>query len=208
MTKNKLTNIAELLPQNMSEEAVKKIAKLVEDTINDEVSKRFTLLEAKVKGFLRTNIEQIKEHALKELTEESETYRNAQLFEEVKSLMALEISAKDEASAVSKAVSENTDIAQENEVLVEELNNALLENKDLKRKIKVISAKAEKLISESKNLETKVADLTESNKLDFKSSEKAVIIADNVQNETPKKADPQNALLTEDIVALMPRKKK
>ena len=126
MTKNKLTNIAELLPQNMSEEAVKKIAKLVEDTINEEVSKKFNILEAKVQGFLRTQIEQIKEHALKELTEESELYRNAHLFEEVKSLMALELSPKDEKNAVSKVVTEASELEEENEVLVNELNTVLI----------------------------------------------------------------------------------
>lgn len=210
MTKSKLTNIAELLPQNMSEEAVKKIAKLVEDTINDEVSKRFKLLESKVKGFLRTNIDQIKEQALKELTEESEMYRNAKLFEEVKSLMALEINANDEKSGIKKAVKEVTEVEQENEVLVNELNTALVENKDLKIKLKVFKGKLEKVISESKVQTEKIAELNETSKLDFKSSEKAVIIADNMNDskKTPEKANPQNAFLTEDVMALMPKESK
>ena len=210
MTKNKLTNIAELLPQNMSEEAVKKIAKLVEDTINEEVSKKFNLLEAKVKGFLRTQIGQIKEHALKELTEESELYRNAHLFEEVKSLMALELSPKDEKNAVTKVVTEASELEEENEVLVNELNTVLTENKDLKRKIKVISGKVEKVLKESKKQDKEIANLNESNKLDFKSSEKAVIIADHMNDDpkkTPQEATPQNVYLTEDVMALMkPRK--
>src|SRR5689334_1437881 len=141
MTKNKLTNIAELLPANMSEEAVKKIAKLVEETINDEVSKKFNLLESKVRGFLRTQIEQIKEHALKELTEESELYRNAHLFEEVKSLMALEVGSGDEKSAVNRVVAENSEVEEENQVLIEELNTALTENKNLKRQLKAVDNK-------------------------------------------------------------------
>ena len=209
MTKNKLTNIAELLPQNMSEEAVKKIAKLVEDTINDEVSKKFSLLEAKVKGFLRTQIDSIKEHALKELTEESELYRNAHLFEEVKSLMALEVNSKDEKSAVKKVVVEATELEQENEVLVTELNNALTENKDLKRKFKALTGKVDVLLTEAKKQKTEVAQLTEENKLPFKSSEKAVVIADNMGDprtkKTPVVGNPQNPMITEEIMALMPK---
>ena len=209
MTKNKLTNIAELLPQNMSEEAVKKIAKLVEDTINDEVSKKFSLLEAKVKGFLRTQIDSIKEHALKELTEESELYRNAHLFEEVKSLMALEVNSKDEKSAVKKVVVEATELEQENEVLVTELNNALTENKDLKRKFKALTGKVDVLLTEAKKQKTEVAQLTEENKLPFKSSEKAIVIADNMGDprtkKTPVVGNPQNPMITEEIMALMPK---
>lgn len=211
MTKSKLTNIADLLPANMSEEAVKKIAKLVEDTINDEVSKKFNLLEAKVKGFLRTQIDSIKEHALKELTEESELYRNAHLFEEVKSLMALEITPKDEKSAVKKVVVEATELEQENELLVTELNNALTENKDLKRKFKALTGKVDQMLTEAKKQTEKVATLTEENKLPFKSSEKAVIIADNMTDprtdKTPKSDTPQNTLLSEEIMALMPKKR-
>ena len=210
MTKNKLTNIAELLPQNMSEEAVKKIAKLVEDTINDEVSKKFNLLESKVRGFLRTQIEQIKEHALKELTEESELYRNAQLFEEVKALMAIETTPADEKNAVTKVVTESVELEQENEVLVNELNTVLTENKDLKRSLKVLKGKVETMLTESKKQTEQVANLTESNKLDFKSSEKAVIIADHMNDDpkkTPQETTPQNVYLTEDVMALMkPRK--
>ena len=96
-----IKSIAELLPEGLSEETVTQIAELVDSVIKEEVNERVKLLEAKVKGFLRMEIQSIKEHALKELQEESEVYRNAQLFESIKSLMALELSEKDENNEVS-----------------------------------------------------------------------------------------------------------
>lgn len=209
MPKSNITNIAELLPQNMSEEAVNKIATLVQETITEEVGKKLNLLESKVKGFLRTQIDLIKEHALKELTEESELYRNAHLFEEIKALMSIEVNATDEKNAVTQVVKEGQEVEQENELLVEELNRALTENKDLKRSLKVLKGKINQVVTESSKLTEEVKSLTESSKLDFKSSEKAVIIADNMDdhNKTPKKETPQNPFLTEETMALMPKKK-
>jgi DNA repair exonuclease SbcCD ATPase subunit len=205
---SQIKSIAELLPEGLSEETVTHIAELVDGVIKEEVNQRVKLLEAKVKGFLRMEIQSIKEHALKELQEESEVYRNAQLFESIKSLMALELNEKDETRAVAKAVKEQSEVEEENQVLIEELNNAVKQVQQLERTIKVLSKKNKTLEEQTVHLESAITELTEQNDLDFKSSEKAVIIADEMKNTPVKKESKvNNQFLTESVMALMPRTK-
>jgi hypothetical protein len=205
---SEIKSIAELLPDGLSEDTVTQIAELVDSVIKEEVNQRVKLLEAKVKGFLRMEIQSIKEHALKELQEESEVYRNAQLFESIKSLMALELRKDDEDSAVSKVVREQSEVEEENQVLIEELNNSVKQIEQLERTIKVLSKKNKVLEQQTVHLEGEVEQLTEQASLPFKTSEKAVIIADEMQN-TPveKKSKVNNQFLTESVMALMPKTK-
>lgn len=201
-------SIAELLPEGLSEEAVGQIAELVDTVIKEEVNQRVKLLEAKVKGFLRMEIQSIKEHALKELQEESDVYRNAQLFESIKSMMALELNDKDEQRAISQVVKEQSQVEEENQVLVEELNSAVTQIQQLERTVKILSKKNKALAEQTAHLEGEVEQLTEQASLPFKTSEKAVIIADEMQN-TPVKKDSKvsNQFLTEGVMALMPKAK-
>jgi len=206
---SKIKSIAELLPEGLSEDSVTQIAQLVDTVIKEEVNQRVKLLEAKVKGFLRMEIQSIKEHALRELQEESEVYRNAQLFESIKSLMALELNDKDEARAVSKVVKEQAQVEEENEVLIEELNSAVKQIQELERSIKVLSKKNKALEEQTVYLETEINELTEQSDLEFKSSEKAVIIADEMQMTPVKKESKvNNQFLTEGVMALMPKANK
>jgi hypothetical protein len=204
----KVKSIAELLPEGLSEEAVGQIAELVDTVIKEEVNQRVKLLEAKVKGFLRMEIQSIKEHALKELQEESDVYRNAQLFESIKSMMALELNDKDEQRAISQVVKEQSQVEEENQVLIEELNNAVTQVQQLERTVKILSKKNKALTEQTAHLEGEVEQLTEQASLPFKTSEKAVIIADEMQN-TPVKKDSKvsNQFLTEGVMALMPKAK-
>jgi chromosome segregation ATPase len=203
-----IKSIAELLPEGLSEETVTQIAELVDSVIKEEVNERVKLLEAKVKGFLRMEIQSIKEHALKELQEESEVYRNAQLFESIKSLMALELSEKDENNAISEVVREQSEVEEENAVLVEELNSASKQIDQLERTIKLLSKKNKALEEQTIQLESEVNELNEMNDLEFKSSEKAVMIAEEMKNTPVKKESKvNNQFLTESVMALMPKTK-
>jgi|688.fasta_scaffold36966_2 hypothetical protein len=203
-----IKSIAELLPEGLSEETVTQIAELVDSVIKEEVNERVKLLEAKVKGFLRMEIQSIKEHALKELQEESEVYRNAQLFESIKSLMALELSEKDENNAIAEVVREQSEVEEENAVLVEELNSASKQIDQLERTIKLLSKKNKALEEQTIQLESEVNELNEMNDLEFKSSEKAVMIAEEMKNTPVKKESKvNNQFLTESVMALMPKTK-
>lgn len=205
---SEVKTIAELLPEGLSEETVTQIAELVDSVIKEEVNERVKLLEAKVKGFLRMEITAIKEHALRELQEESEVYRNAQLFESIKSLMALELGQEDEKSAVAQVVREQSEVEEENAVLVEELNSAVKQVEQLERTIKLLSKKNKALEEQTEQLVVEVEQLTEQSTLPFKSSEKAIIIAEEMENTPVKKESKvQNQFLSESVMALMPKTK-
>jgi len=205
---SEVKSIAELLPDGLSEETVTQIAELVDTVIKEEVNERVKLLEAKVKGFLRMEITAIKEHALRELQEESEVYRNAQLFESIKSLMVLELGQKDEKSAVAQVVREQSEVEEENAVLVEELNSAVKQVEQLERTIKLLSKKNKALEEQTEQLAEEVEQLTEQSTLPFKSSEKAIIIAEEMENTPVKKESKvNNQFLTESVMALMPKTK-
>jgi hypothetical protein len=205
---SEVKTIADLLPEGLSEETVTQIAELVDSVIKEEVNQRVKLLESKVKGFLRMEIQSIKEHALKELQEESEVYRNAQLFESIKSLVALEFNDTDEKRAVSQVVKEQTKVEEENQVLIEELNSAVKQVQELERTVKILSKKNKTLEEQSEYLAGEIEQLTEQASLPFKTSEKAVIIADEMKNTPVKKESKvNNQFLTESVMALMPKTK-
>ena len=202
----KVKNIAELLPEGLSEDTINQIATLVDSVIKEEVNERVKLLESKVKGFLRMEIHSIKEHALRELQEESEVYRNAQLFESIKSLMALELNSSDEQSAIAQVVREQSEVEEENSVLVEELNSAMKQIQKLDRTVSILSKKNQALTEQTEQLVLEVETLNEQSTLPFKSSEKAVIIAEEMENTSSKKVSKvNNQFLTEGVMALMPK---
>ena len=76
-----LKNIADILPEGLDESTVQAVFELVDSTINEQVAEKVGLLEAKVNAYLRTKVDRLKEQALAELSEESEVFRNARLFE-------------------------------------------------------------------------------------------------------------------------------
>ena len=62
-----LKDIANILPEGLDESTVETIFELVDSTINEQVSEKIGLLEAKVNAYLRTKVDQLKEQALTEL---------------------------------------------------------------------------------------------------------------------------------------------
>ena len=121
----KILKIAELLPEGLTEESVTAIAELVNGVIQEEVESQIKELTTKVSSFLRLQKEQLKEQALAELEQENSTYRNAQLFEEVRTLMSIELNDNDEDNAVSDVLKENTQISDDMGYLVEQFEGVL-----------------------------------------------------------------------------------
>lgn len=205
MTKSKLLSIADVLPDNMSEDAVNKIATLVEEAILDEVSKRIKLLESKVKAYLISKKSEIKESALAELQEESDAFRGLSKYNELKSFMELELNAQDSTTAVGKVVKTNEALEQENAALVEEFNKVIGLAKKYKASNKVLENRIALMETTQNELNLEVQGLLESNSLEVKSSERAVIIADNTaitgKKETTSRVS--NPMLTEEVIALM-----
>ena len=205
-------NIAEILPEGLNESTVNEIFKMVDSVINEQVEEKIKLLEAKVNAYLRTKVDQLKEQALNELSEENEVFRNARLFESVRTLMALELNGNDEDSALSEMTNDFSEMQEEFVVLSEQLNNLVVENENLQNTIKVLDnknyiseSKIEELASEKVQLLEEVDNLEASKEEAFVSSEKAVVIsnADREINEE-RTLTHRNEFLTDEVMKFMP----
>ena len=198
--------IAELLPEGLSEAAISEIAVLVNNVISEQVEDKTRELESKVRGFMRSRIDELKDQALRELHEEDETMRNASLFESVKTLMALEINKNDEGNAVSDLVEEQKEFEAEVEVLTEELRKSFEAAERAETLAKALTNKIEKLEEDKATLLEAVEVLEESKDKPFKSSEKAVIIAEDVDKKKEvDRLDVYNDLLTPEVMKFMPQ---
>ena len=210
MTQDKMEQtlpIAELLPEGLSEAAITEIAALVNTVISEQVETKIIQLEAKVKGFMRSRVDELKDQAIRELHEEDDVVRNASLFESVKTLMALEMKKDDEENVISDLVHEQKEFEAEVEVLTEELRKSFEENEKLNTSVNALSTKVDKLTEDKATLLEAVDVLEESKEKPFKSSEKAVIITEDVdKREAPKRvAQELNDLLTPEVMKFLPQ---
>jgi len=196
--------IAELLPEGLSEAAITEIATLVNTVIEEQVNEKIHQLEANVKGFIRLRVDDLKKHAMRELCEEDSSVRNAQLFESVKSLIALEINSEDEDSVISDLVQEQQDFEEEVSVLTEELRKAFTENDKMESIIGNLSNKVDRLEKDNVTLSEAVETLEESRDKPFKSSEKALVIAENVDKKHKNQENYDNDFLTSEVMKFMP----
>ena len=205
-TKEQTLPIAELLPEGLSEAAVSEIAMLVNSVITEQVDEKIRGLEAKVQGFIRARVDTLKDQAIRELQEENETMRNASLFESVRTLMALELRQEDEDNAISDLVQEQQEFEAEVNILTEELKNSFEENERLATSVNALSTKVGKLEEDKVTLLEAVDVLEESKDQPFKSSEKAVIIAEDVDKKEAQRIEAQsvNDLLTPEVMKFMP----
>ena len=207
--KKKQKTLDEILPEGLSESSVGEITKLMQDVIDERVGDQVAILEAKVASFVRANIDSLKEQAMKELELENDTFRNAKLFETVRSLMAVELTDEDDANAIKVLTNESKQMEGELGILTNELDNVLKENNKLQTVVRVLSDKAETLEEERDSL-VEVGDslheemelLKETTKKPFKSSEKAVVVSEN--NVKVERAGNNNQFLTEDMMKFMP----
>tara|TARA_R110002074_G_scaffold111299_3_gene239050 strand:- start:376 stop:1014 length:639 start_codon:yes stop_codon:yes gene_type:complete len=208
-TKEQTLPIAELLPEGLSEAAISEIATLVNNVITEQVDEKVQELESKVKGFIRSRVDALKDQAVRELHEENETMRNASLFQSVKTLMALELHKEDDDNAISDLVQEQKEYEAEVTILTEELKKSFEENEKIATSMKALSTKVEKLTEDKVTLLEAVDILEESKDLPFKSSEKAVIIAEDVDKREVMKPEAQayNELLTPEVMKFMPQSK-
>jgi chromosome segregation ATPase len=205
-------NIADILPEGLNESTVNEIFTMVDSVINEQVGEKIKLLEARVSAYLRTKVDQLKEQALNELAEENEVFRNARLFESVRTLMALELNNNDDETALSEMTSQLGETQEEFDVLVEQFNSAVEENEKLQNTIKVLDNKVSltegvvtELNEEKEQLLNEVENLEASKEEAFVSSEQAVIIsnADREINEERTQTH-GNEFLTDEVMKYMP----
>ena len=205
-----MQNIASLLPEGLSEEAIKDIASLVSETITQQVEERVGLLEAKVNSFLRTKIDNLKDHALAELEQENPVFRNARLFESVRTMMSLELNAEDDNNAVAVVGAQKQELEEEVDVLTQELNRVLLENETLHTNVQLLSDKhvmlensVNDIGAENAHLTEEIKDLESSQGKPFKSSEKALIVSE-ADEGSHQRTTKNNEFLTDEVMKFMP----
>ncbi len=207
---DKVKDIADLLPEGMSEELISEIAKVMQDIISERLDEEMDMLTNKVHAFLRHQMDTIQEAALEELSESHEIYRDAQALKDIKSVLAFEIDREDLNPVVSKVNEDIQKVEKDNEVLAYELSEAIKENNRLDRLMNNYEDKIEVLTEQNSTLQDSVVNLEEEVNSDFESTEKAIIISENVDAPTTDQR-PINTLgnpfLTEEVMAFMPDSK-
>ncbi|MHC4237656.1 MAG: hypothetical protein ACYSSM_05330 [Planctomycetota bacterium] len=206
-----LKNIADILPEGLDESTVQAVFELVDSTINEQVSEKVSLLEAKVNAYLRTKVDRLKEQALAELSEESEIFRNARLFESVRTLMALELNGADEDNALSEMTNQHGELQEEFDVLTTQVNSLVVENEKLQGTIKVLNDKisisegvVEELEGHKTQLLEEVENLVAARDEAFVSSEQAVVVSQADVEINESKTQTGNEFLTDEVMKFMP----
>jgi len=195
-------DIAGLLPEGLSESAVNEVCNLVDKVITEQVEDRISDLVTKVHGFLRLKIDEIKDHAMGELNEENEVFHNSRMYEQIKSLMSIELTEEGDETALASLMKESTEAIEERDFVIEEFNKALHDNENLHNTVKALSTKLENLEDDKVQLKEEVKELNSSKEKPFKSSEQAKVIAADVDQPHERTVD--NEFLTEEVMKFMP----
>lgn len=210
----KIKDLSTLLPEGITPETLDKISKVIQTAIDGEVASRFKILESKVFAFMRTNIESLKEQAIKELEVENDSLRKAAVLDEMKALMSLEIGSDDEDSAVSRSMKDNLELEEELKTVTEELNKVMLANEKLARSLELSKKENSSLESTKTKLEESVKETQERIKLleeEKAPSGDALILSrgnDVVTGDKKEKSGvSDNPFLTEEVLHLAAPKK-
>ena len=202
-----MNNLAELLPEGLTEHAMDEIAKLVYAVISERVDSDVNDLITKVNGFLRMKVDDIKQYALQELAQDEEFVRNGHIYENMKSMMSIELDENDKTTAISDLVNINEEAQENVSKLTSELDRLMEENEKLFSVTDVLQDKIKLLEQEKIDLKEETASLVESQQLPFESSEKAVMVSNSVDG--PVTADKEeiqniNEFLTPEVMRFMP----
>ena len=181
MSHNKevLDSVAQYLPEGLDEATLQKVSELVAVIIEQRVEERVGDLTTKVQSFIRGNIEKLKEQAIKELELQNETFRNAQMFETVRSMFALENTNQDELNGMEALASLGEQQEEKNVALLRQVDKLLKENVGLKRKSKISNDKNTKLEEALTEIKPQVTDLKESASAERKLSDTALVISED-----------------------------
>ena len=178
-TSEVMKSVAEYLPEGLDESTLEKVAGLISVTIKQKVQEEVQDLTNKVSSFIRGNVEKLKEQALKELELENETYRNAQMFESVRSMFAVELNPQDELNGLDALASLGEAQEEKNDALLHQLDKLLKENINLKREVKLSSGKNIKLEESLKASEENSQKLQENSDAERKLSDQALVISED-----------------------------
>ena len=198
-----IKEIADLLPEGLSESAFTEVCTLVDKVITEQVEDRISNLVTQVHGFLRLKIDEVKDHAMGELTEENEVFRNSRLYEQIKTLMSIELTEEGDETALASLMKESKEVSEERDLVIDEFNKSLHDNENLHNTVKALSTKIENLEEEKSQLTEEVNELSEAQEKPFKSSEQAKVIAADV-DQPQERTVHNNEFLTEEVMKFMP----
>ena len=181
--------IAKLLPENLSESGLEEIASIIEETVQERVDAEVKSLEAKVGGFMRMKLNEMKENAIMELEKDNETFRAVKVYESLKSVIAEDLATSDEDAVASTYKADNEKLQETVESLNSKISSLMTENNTLETSVL--------------NLREDVLVLDDVSKKPFKSSEQALVITNESINEnSAPTSEVFNEFLTEDVVRL------
>ena len=206
MDKKKIDNIAELLPEGITEETISEIAQVMQGLIEERVQEEVGELTDKVFAYLSMKREQIKDSALNELHEESQIHRDAQKFRELLGYMAIEYRPDYIDAESGKRLTEASEIVEDNEILAQELSSSLKEQERLSKTIQLLESKISKQDRNLSCLEEDIKTLEgDKEAMLFESTEQAVVLTNNVDDEVEEKQleNIGNQFLTEEMLKLM-----
>ena len=204
---DKVKDIADLLPEGMSEELITEIAKVMQDVISERIDEEMGMLTNKVHAFLRHQMDTIQEAALDELSESHEIYRDAQALKDIKSILSFEIEREDIDPIVSQVNEDINKVHDNNDILVQELSESIKDNQRLERVIANLEDKMTSLNERLNQLQGDNNSLREELDSDFESTEKAIIIRENVDDNAKDETytiENSNPFLTDEVMAFMP----
>lgn len=180
--------LAKLLPEGISDEGIEAINSLVDGVIEERVTSEMSNLSAKVSGYLRLKIDELKAQAKKELEDSDEIYRAKKVYESLKSIVAEDIESSDSDSVVSLYKEENEKLQESVDALNHKLSSVMTENTTLEGAVGT--------------LREDINSLSEIQKKPFKSSEKALVITNEGTHEGGIRNSASNSFLTEDVLRL------
>ena len=206
MDKKKINDIAELLPEGITEETISEIAGVMQELIEDRVQEEVGSLTDKVFAYLSMKRHQIQEAALEELHESDDTFRDAERFRELMGYMAVEYRPDHIDAESEKRLSRASEIVEDNEILARELTDSLREQDRLAKSIQLLESKVSKREYEIQTLSEDMVILAEEKEtMLFESTEQAVVLTSNVDEEVINKdlENMGNEFLTEEMLKLM-----
>jgi len=206
MDKKKIEDIAQLLPEGITEETITEIAGVMQGLIEERVQEEVSDLTDKVFAYLSMKRQQIQEAALEELHESNDVYRDAQRFRELMGFMAVEFRPEHVDAESEKRLAEASELVEDNEVLARELSESLKEQERLAKTIQLLESKVSKREREIDSLNESVNTLAEEKEtMLFESTEQAVVVTNNVDEEVEdqKLESIGNEFLTEEMLKLM-----
>ena len=201
--------LSEMLPEGMDDAVATEIAGLVSKIVNEQVDTRVKVLEAKVHGFLRSNVDTIKQHALTELVHENKDVRDAAMFREIKSLFVSDMDQENQLESVKRTSQDNDDLVQEVAALTHELTEAVKQKDKYRVANRALSGKVKLLSTSLQEVKESVESLQESRGQPFKSSERAQVpsvVREEQQEPENYNIEALASMINEESMKLMPFK--